>query len=178
MLAAAGVTFVLLAALNRESRRRGLFETRPEPDLRRWLDLAAMGAICDVTQLVGFNRALAAQGLKVMSAWANPGLAALMEVAKSERVEATTFHAGFVLGPRINAGGRIGRSDLGARLLATDDLSEAMALAQELDALNAGRTRGGARAHRGGDPSRRTREPISIRARQRSWSRGMDGIRE
>jgi single-stranded-DNA-specific exonuclease len=139
VLAAAGVTFVLLAALNREARRRGLFETRPEPDLRRWLDLAALGAICDVTQLVGFNRALAAQGLKVMSAWANPGLSALMDVAQSERVEATTFHAGFVLGPRINAGGRIGRSDLGARLLATDDPSEAMALAQELDTLNSGR---------------------------------------
>lgn len=139
VLAAAGVTFVLLAALNREARRRGLFETHPEPDLRRWLDLAALGAICDVTQLVGFNRALAAQGLKVMSAWANPGLAALMDVAQSERVEATTFHAGFVLGPRINAGGRIGRSDLGARLLATDDPSEATALAQELNALNSGR---------------------------------------
>jgi single-stranded-DNA-specific exonuclease len=139
MLAAAGVTFVLLAALNREARRRGLFNDRPEPDLRRWLDLAALGAICDVTQLVGFNRALTAQGLKVMSAWANPGLAALMDVAQAERKEATAYHAGFILGPRINAGGRIGRSDLGARLLATDDAEEATALALELDALNAGR---------------------------------------
>jgi single-stranded-DNA-specific exonuclease len=139
MLAAAGVTFVLLAALNREARRRGLFADRAEPDLRRWLDLAALGAICDVTQLVGFNRALAAQGLKVMSAWANPGLSALMNVAQVAREEATTFHAGFVLGPRINAGGRIGRSDLGARLLATDNADEAMALALELDILNAGR---------------------------------------
>jgi single-stranded-DNA-specific exonuclease len=138
-LAAAGVTFVLLAALNREARRKGLFHDRPEPDLRRWLDLAALGAICDVTQLVGFNRALTAQGLKVMSAWANPGLAALMDVAQAPRREATAYHAGFILGPRINAGGRIGRSDLGARLLATDDAEEAMALAIELDALNAGR---------------------------------------
>ncbi|HEY1447319.1 MAG TPA: single-stranded-DNA-specific exonuclease RecJ [Caulobacteraceae bacterium] len=138
-LAAAGVTLVLLAALNREARRRGLFEDRPEPDLRRWLDLAALGAICDVTQLVGFNRALTAQGLKVMSDWRNPGLAALMDVAQSKRGPATTFHAGFVLGPRINAGGRIGRSDLGARLLATDDPAEALSLARELDALNAGR---------------------------------------
>ncbi len=117
VLAAAGVTFVLLAALNREARRRGLFADRPEPDLRQWLDLAALGAICDVTQLVGFNRALAAQGLKVMSGWANPGLAALMEVAGAKRAEASVFHAGFILGPRINAGGRIGRADLGARLL-------------------------------------------------------------
>lgn len=137
-LAAAGVTFVLLAALNREARRRGLFGERPEPDLRQWLDLAAMGAICDVTQLIGFNRALAAQGLKVMSAWRNPGLKALLEVAKSQG-PATVFHAGFVLGPRINAGGRIGRSDLGARLLSTDDPEEARALAAELDELNASR---------------------------------------
>ncbi|HYG25484.1 MAG TPA: single-stranded-DNA-specific exonuclease RecJ [Caulobacteraceae bacterium] len=138
VLAAAGVTFVLLAALNREARMRGLFNDRLEPDLRQWLDLAALGAICDVTRLVGFNRALACQGLKVMSGWKNPGLKALLEVAKSKG-PATTFHAGFILGPRINAGGRIGRSDLGARLLSTDDPGEAMALAEELDALNASR---------------------------------------
>ncbi|HEX4198212.1 MAG TPA: single-stranded-DNA-specific exonuclease RecJ [Caulobacteraceae bacterium] len=138
VLAAAGVTFVLLAALNREARRRGLFEGRAEPDLRAWLDLAAMGAVCDVTSLTGFNRALVAQGLKVMSGWANPGLKALMEVAGAKG-PATTFHAGFILGPRINAGGRIGRSDLGARLLSTDDMDEARALALELDGLNAAR---------------------------------------
>ncbi len=135
VLAAAGVTFVLLAALNREARGRGLFVQRPEPDILQWLDLAALGAICDVTQLVGFNRALTAQGLKVMSAWANPGLKALLDVAAAKG-PATTFHAGFILGPRINAGGRIGRSDLGARLLSTDDPAEAAALAAELDALN------------------------------------------
>ena len=138
VLCAAGVTLVLLAALNREARRRGLFEGRAEPDIRQWLDLAALGAICDVTQLVGFNRALTSQGLKVMSAWGNPGLKALLDVAKSQG-PATTFHAGFILGPRINAGGRIGRADLGARLLSTDDPEEAAALAEELDALNAAR---------------------------------------
>ena len=72
-LPAAGVTFVLLAALNREARKRGLFVDRAEPDIRRWLDLAAMGSVCDVTRLRGFNRAVAAQGLKVMSEWGNPG---------------------------------------------------------------------------------------------------------
>ena len=137
-LAAAGVTFVLLAALNREARRRGLFAESPEPDIRQMLDLAAMGAICDVTQLTGFNRALAAQGLKVMSAWRNPGLKALMDVAKAEG-PASVFHVGFILGPRINAGGRIGRADLGTRLLSTDDPEEAAALAAELDALNVSR---------------------------------------
>ena len=138
VLAAAGVTFVLLAALNREARRRGLFQDRPEPDLRQWLDLAALGAVCDVTQLVGFNRALASQGLKVMSGWANPGLKALLDVAGAQG-PASVFHAGYVLGPRINAGGRIGRADLGARLLSTDDPAEAAAIARQLDALNAER---------------------------------------
>jgi len=138
VLAAAGVTFVLLAALTREARQRGWFAERPEPDLRQWLDLAAMGGICDVTQLVGFNRALASQGLKVMSNWGNPGLKALMDVAGAKGA-ASVFHVGFVLGPRINAGGRIGRADLGARLLSTDDPVEALSLAQELDALNAER---------------------------------------
>jgi single-stranded-DNA-specific exonuclease len=137
-LAAAGVSFVLLAALNREARRRGLFAGRAEPDIMAWLDLAAMGAVCDVTSLTGFNRALAAQGLKVMSGWRNPGLKALMALAKGQG-PASVFHAGFLLGPRINAGGRIGRSDLGARLLSTDDPDEAASLAQELDVLNASR---------------------------------------
>ena len=139
MLSASGVTFVLLAALNREARRRGLFEDRSEPDIRQWMDLAALGAVCDVTQLIGFNRALVALGLKAMSKWSNPGLAALMAAAKAPLRPASVFDAGFVLGPRINAGGRIGRSDLGARLLSTDDPAEAQALAEELDVLNAGR---------------------------------------
>jgi len=135
-LAAAGVTFVLLAALNREARRRGLFTGGAEPDIRRWMDLAALGAVCDVTSLTGFNRALARLGLGVMSQWANPGLRALLQAAGAEPGPAKASHAGFILGPRINAGGRIGKSDLGARLLSTDDPAEAAALAAELDALN------------------------------------------
>jgi single-stranded-DNA-specific exonuclease len=94
-----------------------------------------MGEVCDVTQLVGFNRALTTLGLRTMSNWGNPGLKALFEVGKGSG-PASVFHAGFILGPRINAGGRIGRSDLGARLLSTDDPIEAQALAEELDALN------------------------------------------
>ncbi|UAL13009.1 single-stranded-DNA-specific exonuclease RecJ [Caulobacter segnis] len=136
VLAAAGVTFVLLAALNREARKRGLFtDERPQPDPRQWLDLVALGEVCDVTQLVGFNRALTTLGLRTMGAWANPGLKALFEVGKGSG-EPSVFHAGFILGPRINAGGRIGRSDLGAKLLSTDDPLEARALAEELDGLN------------------------------------------
>lgn len=136
VLAAAGVTFVLLTALNREARRRGLFtEDRPQPDPRQWLDLVALGEVCDVTQLVGFNRALTALGLRAMGSWSNPGLKALFEVGKGSG-DPSVFTAGFILGPRINAGGRVGRSDLGARLLSTDDPLEARALAEELDSLN------------------------------------------
>ena len=103
------------------------------------MDLAALGAVCDVTALTGFNRALTGLGLRVMSDWGNPGLRALLAAAGVEPGPAKTNHAGFILGPRINAGGRIGRSDLGARLLSTDDPVEAAALAQELDALNLAR---------------------------------------
>lgn len=138
-LAAAGVVFVLLAALNREARRRGLFSETPEPDLQSWLDLAALGAICDVTALTGFNRLLAQRGLEVMSGWNNSGLRGLMQVAGASLDPATTYHAGFVLGPRINAGGRIGQSDLGARLLSSDDPEEIRTLSAQLDDLNKAR---------------------------------------
>jgi single-stranded-DNA-specific exonuclease len=135
-LAAAGVAFVFLAAMNREGRRRGAFgDQRPEPDLLGLLELAALGTICDMVPLRGFNRAIAAQGLKLMGLRRNPGVAALAAVAQHER-GFDTQAVGFVLGPRINAGGRVGRSDLGARLLATDDPDEAATLAQELDGLN------------------------------------------
>jgi single-stranded-DNA-specific exonuclease len=137
-MAAAGVTFVLLAALNREGRRRGKFEHAPEPDLLALTDLAALGTICDVVSLTGVNRAITAQGLKVMSGWSRIGLKALADVAGVSGA-ATPYHAGFLLGPRINAGGRIGKSDLGARLLTTTDPAEARQIAEELDQLNAER---------------------------------------
>ncbi|MDO1558672.1 single-stranded-DNA-specific exonuclease RecJ [Brevundimonas sp. 2R-24] len=139
-LAAAGVTFVLLAALNREARARGLFAGREEPDIRRWLDLAALGGVCDVTRLEGFNRALVRLGLQRMASWENPGLRALMAAAGASLDKpADTRCVGFVLGPRINAAGRIGRSDLGVRLLTTDDEAEARDLAEQLHQLNAER---------------------------------------
>jgi single-stranded-DNA-specific exonuclease len=134
-LAAAGVAFVLLAALNREARGRGLCDARSQPDLTQWSDLAALGAICDVTQLTGFNRALTVHGLRQMSNWSNPGLKALLEVSKASGA-ASTYMAGFVLGPRINAGGRIGRADLGAQLLSSDDPELVAEIAVQLDQLN------------------------------------------
>ena len=136
-LAAVGVTFLLTVALNRALRDAGWYETsgRPEPDLRRWLDLVALGTVCDVVPLLGLNRAFVAQGLKVMAGRGNPGLAALGDVARLDEAPGT-YHAGFLLGPRINAGGRVGEAGLGARLLATDDPGEAAELAGRLDAYN------------------------------------------
>jgi single-stranded-DNA-specific exonuclease len=135
-LAAVGVVYLLVIATNRELRRRGWFNpARPEPDLLQWLDLVALGTVCDVVALTGLNRALATQGLKVMARRGNLGLKTLCDVARvNDRVDA--YHAAFLLGPRVNAGGRVGRSDLGARLLATDDLALAGDLARQLDTLN------------------------------------------
>jgi single-stranded-DNA-specific exonuclease len=131
-LAAAGVTFLLLVALNRAAKARGL---NPALDLRELLALTALGTVCDVVPMVGLNRAFVRQGMKVMSQQRIAGLNALAAVSRAEP-PFTRYHAGFVLGPRINAGGRIGRSEMGAELLATDDLCLAHAHAVELDRLN------------------------------------------
>ncbi len=136
-LAAVGVAFLLVVAVNRELRNQGCFERQnlPEPNLLQWLDLVALGTICDVAPLTGVNRALVRQGLKIMAQRKNPGLQALAEAAGVD-TDASTYQAGFVFGPRINAGGRVGKSDLGARLLASDDIAEVTAIAAELDHLN------------------------------------------
>lgn len=135
-LAAVGVAFLLVVAVNRELRRAGWYVAgRPEPDLLQWLDLVALGTVCDVVPLAGLNRALVAQGIKVARRRDNPGLAALAAAAGvAEPIDA--YHLGFVLGPRVNAGGRVGAADLGARLLATDDPVIATELAARLDAYN------------------------------------------
>jgi len=137
-LAAVGVAFLLLVAVNRELRRRGTFASGGEPDLMELLDLVALGTICDVVPLTGLNRALVAQGLRVMARRGNAGIAALAEVARVNEPLAA-FHSGFLLGPRVNACGRVGESMLGWRLLATDDALEAKTLAARLDAYNSER---------------------------------------
>jgi single-stranded-DNA-specific exonuclease len=178
-LAAAGVTFMTLVALNREGRKRGAFKDAPEPDLFSMLDLAALGSIADVVPLTGVNRAIAAQGLKVMSRLANPGLAALAAVAEAKG-PATPHHAGFIYGPRINAGGRIGRADLGARLLSTDDPAEATKIARQLDVLNRERREieraatEAAVAQIEADPKRR--DAAVIVAAGQGWHPGVIGI--
>ncbi|MHA1529682.1 MAG: single-stranded-DNA-specific exonuclease RecJ [Alphaproteobacteria bacterium] len=134
-LCAAGVVFLLLVATNRELRRQGGFGDRGEPDLMALLDLVAVATVADVAPLVGLNRALVRQGLAVLARRARPGLAALADVA-GLRAPPTSRDLGFALGPRINAGGRVGKADLGQRLLTTADPHEAAALAEKLNLLN------------------------------------------
>lgn len=130
-LCAAGVVFLMLAAVNRLMRDDG----QKGPDLLSMLDLVALATVADVAPLVGFNRALVRQGLTVMGARKRVGLVALADVGRITSAP-STYHLGYILGPRVNAGGRIGAPDLGARLLASDDPQEAEALAQSLDQLN------------------------------------------
>jgi len=134
-LCAAGVTFLAVVALNRALRRRGRFAGGPEPDLLGLLDLVALGTVCDVVPLVGLNRAFVAGGLKVMRGRRNAGLSALADAARLKGPPAA-YHLGFLLGPRINAGGRIGDAGLGTRLLTTDDPVVARDIAERLDGLN------------------------------------------
>lgn len=133
-LCAAGVVFLLLVAANRLLRAEG----RAQPDLMAALDLVALATVADVAPLIGVNRAFVRQGLKVMAGRARPGLRALADIAKLTAAPAA-FHLGYLLGPRVNAGGRIGKADLGARLLSTTSGEEAEGLAHELDRLNAER---------------------------------------
>ena len=134
-LAAVGVAFLLGAALLRELRQRGFLAERAEPRLIDLLDLVALGTVADVAQLRGLNRAFVAQGLKVMAQENNIGLAALARASRLTRAP-LCHDLGFALGPRINAGGRVGKSDLGVRLLTTTDEAEARDIAAELDRLN------------------------------------------
>ena len=134
-LAAVGVAFLLSAAVVRTLRARGFFAHRAEPKLMDLLDLVALGTVADVAQLRGLNRAFVAQGLKVMAGRRNVGMAALIEASRLTRAPICS-DLGFALGPRINAGGRVGKSDLGVRLLTTEDPLEARGIAAELNQLN------------------------------------------
>ena len=134
-LAAVGVAFLLAVATVRTLRGRGFFAQRPEPDLFSLLDLVALGTVADVAALHGLNRALVAQGLKVMARRENIGMAALIDASRLGRAPACS-DLGFALGPRINAGGRVGEATLGVRLLTTEDADEARAIAAQLSQLN------------------------------------------
>ena len=135
-LCAAGVVFLVLVAVARELRRRGYYsDDRKELDLLKELDLVALATVCDVVPLTGLNRAYVTKGLQVMRQRRNRGICALFDVAKLNQAP-TPYHLGFILGPRINAGGRIGESDLGARLLSSNSPAEVKKIAGILDRLN------------------------------------------
>lgn len=134
-LAACGVVFLTLVAVSRHLRKAGFFSDRSEPDLLAMLDLVALGTVCDVVPLAGLNRAFVTQGLKMMAQRRTVGLDALMSAAGLTD-KPTAYHIGYVLGPRINAAGRIGQADLGARLLSTEDGAEARKIAAQLNIDN------------------------------------------
>jgi len=135
-VAAVGMAFLLGVSLLRELRNRGFFtESRSEPRILDLLDLVALGTVADVAKLHGLNRAFVTQGLRIMAAKQNVGLAALAEAARLVK-SPSCRDLGFALGPRINAGGRVGKSDLGVRLLTSTDPEEARTIALELDRLN------------------------------------------
>ena len=154
-LCAAAVVFLMLVETNRQMRDAG----RKGPDLMAMLDLVALATVADVAPLIGVNRALVRQGLKVMARRDRPGLVALSDVAKLTSAP-SSYHLGFVLGPRVNAGGRIGKADLGARLLACRNPQEAQAMAERLDALNTER--------------REVEEQVRAAAMAQAEERGMD----
>ncbi len=137
MLAACGVVFMACVALNAKLRAKKYFEEKgiSEPPLKEWLDIVALGTVCDMVPLIGVNRLLVRVGFQQMAKLANPGIAALCAVAKVSS-DPTPYHAGFIIGPRINAGSRIHKADLGAKLLSTDDSEEAKNIAWTLNDCN------------------------------------------
>lgn len=134
-MAAVGVAFLLIVAMNRELRNKGFFVNRAEPDIKQWLDIVALGTVCDVVPLTGINRAFVSQGLKVMAMRRNIGIATVLDLAKSDE-KPNVYGCGFIIGPRINAGGRVGKSDLGVRLLTSENPAEAKQIAEELEQYN------------------------------------------
>ncbi|MGL4239429.1 single-stranded-DNA-specific exonuclease RecJ [Tabrizicola sp.] len=155
-LCAAGVVFLLLVEANRRLKAAG----EQVPDLMALLDLVALATVADVAPLIGVNRAFVRQGLKIMARRDRPGLRALADVARMDQAP-TPYALGFLLGPRVNAGGRIGQADLGARLLATDNAMEAAQLAARLDQLNSER--------------REITERVREEAMAQAEARGLDG---
>lgn len=135
-LCAAGVTMIFIAAVNKVLRGRGWYGAeRPEPNMLQWLELVSLATVCDVVPLKGLNRAYVTQGLKIMARRENVGLSALADVSRLKR-KPDTYALGYLLGPRINAAGRIGHARLALTLLTTADKGEAAAIAQELERLN------------------------------------------
>ncbi len=172
-LCAAAVVFLVLVEAGRQLRQSG----KPGPDLMSMLDLVALATVADVAPLTGVNRAFVRQGLTVMARRERPGLAALADIARLDAAP-SAYHLGYVLGPRINAGGRIGQADLGARLLATAETQEAAALSERLDRLNAERrdVEAAVRAAAMHQAEQRDLEAPLVWAAGESWHPGVVGI--
>lgn len=170
-LAAAGVVFLLLVEMERRRRGQGA-----PVNLINFLDLVGLATVADVAPLIGVNRAFVRQGLAIMARRERPGLVALSDIARLDKPP-TAYHLGYLLGPRINAGGRIGQADLGARLLSTSDHHEALALASRLDELNTERreTEAAVRAAALHQAQARADEDIAWAAGQ-GWHPGVVGI--
>ena len=134
-MSAVGVGFMTLVAVNRVLREKGFYKDRQEPDLLGLLDLVALGTVCDVVPLIGLNRAYVKQGLKVMAKMKNTGLKHLMQVLNMNEPP-SSYHLGFMLGPRINACGRVGDASLGSKLLCSEDDNEAQILAEKFNQFN------------------------------------------
>ena len=136
-LCAAGVTFMFLVGLNKELRSNNWFKNKniAEPNLIEYLDLVTLGTICDVVPLIGLNRAIVTQGLKILKTKKNLGLKTLLNICGIEN-SPNIYHVGYMLGPRINAGGRVGKSSHGANLLLNTNPKEAFKIATELDQFN------------------------------------------
>ena len=136
-LCAAGVCFMFLVALNKKLRDKNWFQEEKirEPDILNFLDLVSLGTVCDVVPLIDLNRAIVTQGLKVLKKRLNLGLKTLYDLCKIES-QPTTYHLGYILGPRINAGGRVGKSSHGAELLASDDPQRTYQIANDLNKSN------------------------------------------
>ncbi len=180
-LAAVGVSFMVLVGLNRHLRRAGYFDDRDEPNLLDLLDLVALGTVCDVVPLRDLNRAFVLQGLKVLQLRHNVGLAALADVSRAQP-PLGTYEIGYMLGPRVNAGGRVGEASLGTRLLLSSDKEEVTALAMRLDAYNTERRALEAKvldqasAQLEGETAGHNMVPPALVAADTDWHPGVIGI--
>jgi len=180
-LCAAGVTFLFAVAVNKKLREEGFYEKKSEPNLFNLLDLVALGTVCDVMPLTGLNRAFVATGLKILKQRKNLGLREICDVAGLDE-EPTAYHFGFVIGPRINAGGRVGKSDLGARILSGEDEGEISDIAAQLEIFNKQRKEievqvldEAVKALESGVGGFKTTDPI-IFAASKNWHQGVIGI--
>lgn len=180
-LCAAGVSFLFAVALNKVLREGGFYENKKEPNLLNLLDLVALGTVCDVMPLTGLNRAFVAAGLKVLRQRKNLGLRQICDLAGLDE-EPSSYHLGFVIGPRINAGGRVGKSNLGARLLSSDNEEEVLEIATQLENFNKQRKDIEAqvldeavKALESGKEGFSTNDPV-IFAVSKNWHQGVIGI--